>query len=252
MLLDNPTPRRLLLLAMTLAVPAARAAAQAALPAEPTVWLTYAGEHAITSGGTALVLDAHVRRGDAFTEWRQLLVRTGLSRGVGRHVRVSAGWAYLRSFADAERGVPFATWDHRAWQMVQLSHGAGRLTLQHRVRLEQRFFDADATPGPGDQRFAWRGRYQFRATLPIAGSVSAVGSQDVFLPFGPHEGTPEIDQSRTNAGLGVRLAPALRMELGYLNRAAVDHGRVRTRDHALQGAIASSVPLLAGRRRPAP
>ena len=252
MLLHNPTSRRLLLLAVTFAVPAAHAAAQAPMAAEPTVWLTYAGEHAVTSGGTALVLDAHVRRGDAFAEWRQLLLRTGLSRGVGRRVRVSAGWAYLRSFADAERGVPFATWDHRAWQMVQLSHGAGRLALQHRARLEQRFFDADATSGPSDQRFAWRGRYQLRATLPLTGGVYAVASQEVFLPFGPHEGTPEIDQSRTSAGLGVRLAPTLRMEMGYLNRAAVEQGRVRTRDHALQVAIASSASLHAGRRRPAP
>src|SRR5690348_978448 len=92
------------ILAALLLVPSARVAAQAVVRAEPTVWLTYAGEHAFTKGGTALVLDAHVRRADAFADWRQLLLRTGLSHGLGSHVRVSGGWAYLRTYADDVHG----------------------------------------------------------------------------------------------------------------------------------------------------
>ena len=233
-------------------LPVARAAAQVAVRAEPTVWLTYAGEHAITSGGTALVLDAHMRRADAFADWRQLLLRGGLSHGLGRRVRVAGGWAYLRNFANAETGAPSATWDHRAWQMVQVAHGAGRIALQHRLRVEQRFFSADDT----DWSFAWRGRYQLRATTPLPGALGqrayVAASQEVFVPFGPHTGTPAIDQSRTNIALGARLTPTLRMELGYLNRSAVDDWRAHTRDHALQVAIASSASLRPARRRPAP
>lgn len=247
------------LVAAALLAPCARASAQVPLEAEPTVWLTYAGEHAITRGGTALVLDAHVRRGDLMAEWRQLLLRTGLSRAVGGRVRVAGGWAYLRTFASEEVGAPYAVWDHRAWQMVQLSHGLGRLSLVHRARLEQRFFGADASEAsvesPGGWTFAWRGRYQLRATTPLPGALGArayaMASGELFAPFGPHAGHPEVDQSRLNVGVGARLAPTLRVEVGYLNRATVDDGRARTRDHALQVAIASSAPLATG-RRPAP
>ena len=224
--------------------------------AEPTVWVTYAGEHPIAGGRTSLVLDSHVRRADGFADWRQLLLRAGLSHGLGDRVRVSGGWAYLRTFADEEAGTPFAVWDHRAWQMVQLTHGLGPATLVHRGRLEQRFFRADAASGVADWLFAWRTRYQLRATTPLPGALRArayaVASGELFAPFGPHAGHPEVDQSRLNVGLGARLSPTLRVELGYLNRATVDDGRARTRDHALQVAIASSAPLATGRRRPAP
>ena len=251
----NPSSRAALLVAALLAS-STRAAAQAAVEAEPTVWLTYAGEHAITPGGTALVLDAHVRRGDALAEWRQLLLRTGLSRGLGGRVRVAGGWAYLRTFGGDQAGTPYAVWDHRAWQMVQLSHGIGRVSLVHRARLEQRFFRADPAVASGDWSFAWRGRVQARATTPLPGALAsrmyAVASGELFAPFGPHDGAPEVDQSRLNVGLGARVSPTLRVELGYLNRAVVDDGRARTRDHALQVAIASSAPLSSGRRRPAP
>jgi hypothetical protein len=247
-------PARAALVAAALLLPSARLFAQSAVEAEPTVWLTYAGEHAITRGGTALVLDAHVRRGDAMAEWRQLLLRTGLSRGVRRHVRVAGGWAYLRTFANDDAGAPYAVWDHRAWQMVQLSHGIGRVSFVHRARLEQRFFSADPAVSGGDWSFAWRGRLQARATTPLPGALGArayaLASGELFAPFGPHVGTPDVDQSRLNVGIGGRLSPALRVELGYLNRASVDDGRARTRDHALQVAIASSAPLT-GRRRPA-
>jgi Protein of unknown function (DUF2490) len=258
MLRDNPSSRtaRAALLAAGLLLSSARLRAQAAAGGEPTVWLTYAGEHAITRGGTALVLDAHVRRGDAFAEWRQLLLRTGLSRGVGRRVRVAGGWAYLRTFENGETGVPYAVWDHRAWQMVQLSHGIGRVSLVHRARLEQRFFRADPEVAGGDWSFAWRGRLQARATTRLPGALGArayaLASGELFAPFGPHVGTPEVDQSRVNVGIGTRVSPTLRLEVGYLNRAAVDDGRARTRDHALQVAIASGAPFIAGRRRPAP
>ena len=253
----NPSSRtaRAALVATALLLSSAHLGAQSAVEAEPTVWLTYAGEHAFTRGGTALVLDAHVRRGDALAEWRQLLLRTGLSHGVGRHVRVAGGWAYLRTF-ESDGGAPYAVWDHRAWQMVQLSHGIGRVSLVHRARLEQRFFRADPEVSGSDWSFAWRGRLQARATTPLPGALGArayaLASGELFAPFGPHVGTPEVDQSRVNVGIGARLSPTLRVELGYLNRAAVDDGRARTRDHALQVAIASSAPLIAGRRRPAP
>lgn len=247
---------RIALAAGALLLPCAGASAQAAVEAEPTVWLTYAGEHAIARGGTALVLDAHVRRADLMAEWRQLLLRTGLSRAVGGRVRVAGGWAYLRTFASEEIGTPYAVWDHRAWQMVQLSHGFGRLSLVHRARLEQRFFGDDTTEAAGDWTFAWRGRYQLRATTPLPGTLGtrayAVASGELFAPFGPHAGTPEVDQSRFNLGVGARLSPTLRVELSYLNRATVADGRAHTRDHALQVAIASSAPLATGRRRPAP
>lgn len=252
--LDRTSSRtaRAALVAAAMLLPNAPLRAQAPVEAEPTVWLTYAGEHAITRGGTALVLDAHVRRGELMAEWRQLLLRTGVSRAVGGHVRVAGGWAYLRTFESPDAGAPNAVWDHRAWQMVQLSHGVGRLSLVHRARLEQRFFTSDAASA-GDWTFAWRGRYQARATTPLPGALGArayaLASGELFAPFGPHVGSPDVDQSRLNLGIGARLSPTLRVELGYLNRATVVDGRAHTRDHALQVAFASSAPLTAGRRR---
>ena len=90
----NPSARtaRAALVATALLLSSAHLGAQSAVEAEPTVWLTYAGEHAFTRGGTALVLDAHVRRGDALAECRQLLLRTWLSHGVGRPANSFRWW----------------------------------------------------------------------------------------------------------------------------------------------------------------
>lgn len=241
------------LLAAGLLLAPATLPGQSAVSAEPTVWLTWAGEHAV-GARTSAVLDVHVRRADAFADWRQLMLRAGASRALGARVRVAAGWGYLRTYADAGAGAMVAEWDHRAWQMVQLSHRLGPVSVVHRGRLEQRFFTGEQAPADDRWQSGWRGRYQVRAALPLPAPLDlgqqayVAASQELFAPFGPHERDQLVlDQTRTNVALGARLSPTLRMELGYLNRAMVDDGRARTRDHALQLAFASSAPLRARR-----
>lgn len=86
---------------------------------------------------------------------------------------------------------------------------------------------------------------------PRAARAYAVAAGELFAPFGPHAGHPAVDHGPFDVGAGRRVSPTLRVEMGYLNRATVDDGRARTRDHALRVAIASSGPFAAG-RRPAP
>ena len=225
--------------------------AQSAPSATAATWFTYGGEHAVSQRLLALV-DVHVRRDGDLAGWRQLLLRGGLGWATTPTTRVAAGYAYMRSYANAELEVPATYPEHRLWQMAQLTHTVGLVTLTHRVRLEERWIgDADVAGGEGSSGTAvrtWRrttrGRYQLRAAIPFPGTrdrVSLAASEELFASSAG--GATAADQNRFAVTLGTRVAPTLRMEVGYLNRAAIADGTTRVRDHALLVSFTSTAPL---------
>lgn len=71
------------------------AAAEAQQPARTTVdnqhaWLTYVGDHALSTGSkTSVHLESQVRRGDLGADWQQLLLRAGVTRTMSQGVRAT-------------------------------------------------------------------------------------------------------------------------------------------------------------------
>ena len=229
-----------------LALPLAAAAlrAQGTRPAAASaIWLTYNGEHAI-SHRLALLTDVQVRRDGDFGQWRQLLLRGGIGWAATPRLHVAGGYGYLRSYPTESLDIPEPYPEHRLWQMAQLTQSSGALSVLHRARLEERWVADAFTVAPRRWAYATRGRYLLRLAVPVPGTdgrFSLATSDEIFASVIGH--TAAADQNRFTVGVGSRLSPTLRVELGYLNRAAIDGRRMTTRDHALLVAFSSVAPL---------
>lgn len=186
------------------------------------LWLAWFGDHALGKR-LAFVGDVQVRRIDFGAEPQQLLLRGGVLADVGPGVRAGGGYAYVKSWDYGEFTPDGDFPEHRLWQQLNLTHRSNAVAFLHRFRFEQRWLDLPNAPDEDDWQFQWRVRYMLRTTVPLSGAADraghlyAVGQDEIFVKFGEAVTTNLFDQNRLNLGLGVRLAPALRLEATWFN-----------------------------------
>lgn len=97
----------------------------------------------------------------ALDDLRQVVARAGLTYDATAAVRLAGGYATALRWTHTISGTARGR-EHRAWQMVQLAHGAGPVRLTHRARLEQRHVGT-AVPTADDTRPALRWGWSQRA-----------------------------------------------------------------------------------------
>jgi hypothetical protein len=221
--------------------------------ARHSIWLVYAGDHAVSSR-VGLVFDTQLRLTQNADHQQQLLLRPGIAFAANRHLKLSAGYTFMGHRVDGNDPLVPRRPEHRAWVSAQLAHEIGPVSLAHRYRAEHRWLpgvEVDDTGARIGETFvtAERMRYSLRASVPLAGrgrarDLTASVSDEVFASFGGYAGDVAVDQNRATISLGARVAPALRMDLGYmLQSAAGDDGRFTERNHVLQIAIGSTAKL---------
>ena len=183
----------LLLLALTGVAPAAQIG----------TWSAYGLVSQIGKTPLLVQADVQLRSHAALRDFDQAVLRIGLGARVGR-VRLMQGIAVSATEAAGTPDLPRQ--ELRAFQDVAASHAAGPVRFNHRLRVEERFFESTGL----------RGRYQLSATLPMRGAVYAAASVEPFLR-GPGRGEqPVYDRTRLFSGLGVRLSPAFDARAGVL------------------------------------
>ncbi|GAA3953536.1 DUF2490 domain-containing protein [Hymenobacter algoricola] len=191
-------------------------------------WYVYEGDHALGPRWT-IHTEYQWRRVGFIRDWQQSLARLGAACQVGPRLTLGGGYTHLTThvygdYPTADTGVPFP--EHRLYQDVQLSDTLGRLTLDQRLRLEQRWV-GQLAEGRGRAVQSWqyqnRIRYQLAATLPLqgprveAGEWYLTGFDEVFLSFGQHV-SRVFNQNRIAGGLGYQVQDNFRLELLYLNQ----------------------------------
>jgi hypothetical protein len=122
----------------------------------------------------------------------------------------------------------------------------GRVDVQHRYRLEQRFIEnwVKNTDGSFDQDgflFRQRVRYRFLATVPISrkelkdNTLFLAVYDEPFFGFGKGIGKNILDQNRLYGAIGWRFNKNVNVQLGYLNQYIVKTDGVKSeRNHTLQ------------------
>lgn len=217
--------------------------------ANTNAWLMYLGDHAVASRW-ALHAETQVRRAELFDAWQQLLVRPGLIYTLTPNARVTAGYAFVRTWPYGGQPAAARFDEHRTWQQLQLGHATGRVAWQHRYRLEQRWVDTPVDATTRDRRYTNRMRYLARATLPLRGRALDPGEpyasvyDELMVSWGRNVGRNVFDQNRAYAALGWRLTGATRVEAGYLQQFVLKADGVRAeRNHTLQLGIFQSAPL---------
>jgi hypothetical protein len=183
-------------------------------------------------GNLFLWLEAQARATDEIGGGSQLIARPAIGARIAPDAHAIAGYAYVRTDPEAGR----TTNEHRLWQQVQFAavrSGSGTPLVISRTRLEQRRIE-----GQGDT--GWRLRQLVRLQVPIARqrTVQAVAFTEGFFNlnstgWGARDG---VDQWRTFIGIGLPVAPRMRIEPGYLNQHVFRRGEDRT-NHVLSATL---------------
>jgi len=189
----------------------------------------------------SLLLEYQWRRDEVITEWQQSLLRTGVQYQFHNGVSVAAGYGYIITYpyGDYPAG-PYTVPEHRIYEQLSWGDTKGRLSLTHRIRLEQRYMGKIDQKATEREVNGWnylnRVRYQLKATLPLNRKkmedktlyVSAF--DEVFVGFGKNVNQNIFDQNRISGLLGYQFSKILKLEVGYINQIVQQGGLVSGRE----------------------
>lgn len=173
-------------------------------------WLNYSNQLQVTDK-TGLIIDYQFRNYSFIHDYEQSIIRGTLYfRFPTKGVQLSAGAAYAntsRYSSDAE--VKTNTDENRLHQQLLISSVIKRIHINHRYRLEERFFKKE-----DKIRF----RYMLNVQIPLNKKELAPGafyislSNEIFI----HNKPPLFDRNRIISEVGYFISPSFRVEAGLL------------------------------------
>ncbi len=189
-----------------------------------------AGFSSVTlSPRTSFWLEYQMRRDELVANWQQNLARTGLQYHFPNGISIMAGYAYTITYPyGAYPAGPHPVPEQRIFQQLMWNDKIGRINLNHRIRMEQRFngkMDQQASqPELTDWIYTNRARYQIRTSVPLNKYLQgdntwyAAAFNELFIGFGKNVNQNIFDQNRIGLLLGYQFNRAWRLEGGYLNQ----------------------------------
>mgnify|MGYP003670929993 CR=1 FL=1 len=152
------------------------------------------------------------------TNVEQLLLRTGLNYHFSDNAFVTAGYAYVPSYVfESEQRKPETT-EHRIWQQFISVQRIGRVKMEHRYRIEQRWIN---------QEYKNRLRYRMMLFVPINKPIIEKGSlflgiyDEIFV----HTKTSFFDRNRLYGALGYQFDKNTSLQVGMLHQQLSDYGK---------------------------
>lgn len=143
----------------------------------------------------------------------QLLLRTGIGYNLTENNNnILLGYGYILSqnyLGNTDDKININ--EHRIYQQFITKQNIGKVNLQHRYRLEQRFIEKD---------FKVRFRYFLGFNVPIHKkelsdkTIYLSAYNEIFL----NSEEKVFDRNRLYGGLGYKLNKTFRFELGYMNQ----------------------------------
>ena len=145
------------------------------------------------------------------TNIEQLLLRTGLNYHFRPNASATFGYAHSGNYEyDSERKSPEVE-EHRIWQQFLTTNTIGRVKLEHRYRLEERFVEDD---------FKMRFRYRLMVFIPLnrpkieAGALYLGIYDELFI----NDKRNFFDRNRLYGGLGYQYANNIHFQVGLLRQ----------------------------------
>ncbi|MGL5888622.1 MAG: DUF2490 domain-containing protein [Bacteroidia bacterium] len=204
-------------------------------------WYVLMGNHTLTNH-FRLHTEAQFRRAGVITPTQQHLFRIGLEYKLSENAIVTAGYCYVYtdSYGKQPAVIPFN--EHRGWEQLLLLHKVGRVGIQHRYRLENRWIERyDAASQSNKVIYTNRFRYRAQFTVPLnkpdmaQGTFFAVLNDELWVNFGKEIRFNVFDQNRAYAGFGYQINKYCNVQLGYLNQLIFKSDGVRVENnHTLQ------------------
>lgn len=178
---------------------------------------------------TSLWLEYQWRRDDIIGSWQQSLARTGFQYHFKTGASAMVGYSFILSYpyGDYPAG-PYHTTEHRIFEQLMWNGNTGRIFLNHRIRLEQRYVSKIDQTAPTYAITDWiylnRARYQIRAGLPINHKKLmdktwyALVFDEILIGFGKNVKQNVFDQNRIGLLAGYQYNKVLRAEFGVFNQ----------------------------------
>ena len=186
-----------------------------------------------TSSKFTVYLDAQFRFVDG-TQAMQHQIRVGGDFKVSNSFfMMPFGYAYIWNYQYGAQPATYVNDEHRIFQEFIYRHKASAITIQHRLRTEERFIQrhhTDTNAAVIDDGFdnkQFRIRYRIFATIPLtkqadptafevdAKSYYLVVYDELFMSWGEAVTYHEIDQNRIFVGFGYQFAKDLTVQTGY-------------------------------------
>ncbi|HRO44093.1 MAG TPA: DUF2490 domain-containing protein [Flavipsychrobacter sp.] len=189
----------------------------------------------------SLWLEYQWRSDNLVTDWQQSLFRTGIQYNFKNGVSALVGYGYIITYpyGDYPAG-PYTIPEHRIFQQLVWNDAIGRVGLNHRIRLEQRYLGKIDQKAPeykvDDWTYLNRVRYQLRATVPLNKkkledkTLFAAAYDELFIGFGKNVNQNIFDQNRIGLLLGYQFNKTLRIEAGFLNQTVQQSGEIGNRE----------------------
>ncbi|MCB0733659.1 MAG: DUF2490 domain-containing protein [Flavobacteriales bacterium] len=220
------SPRSLLLIALMMGL-FSPSFAQRDVADQTCGWYVLMGNHRL-SNHWGIRTEYQFRRYGLISDWQQSLLRFGADYHFSESTGVTAGYAWIVTFPYGEQPVLHQSNEHRIWEQFLTTQRFGKMQLQHRYWLEQRFLDTyvrnvDGSISKSDGRFRQRARYRAMLSRPLKEwendrQLFAAVNDEVLINFGPGTGKNILSQNRTYVGLGYQYAKGKNIMLGYLNQ----------------------------------
>lgn len=174
-------------------------------------WIMYFGTNRISddfSIHTEIQYRNHTITPNNTEQW---LLRAGLNYHFSEKAFITAGYAYIPSYVyDSEQKSP-ETEEHRIWQQFILNNKLGRVKLEHRYRIEERWVSED---------FKMRLRYRLMLFIPLNKPIIEKGTlflgvyDEIFI------NTEEFffDRNRLYAALGYQIKKNISVQAGMMHQ----------------------------------
>jgi hypothetical protein len=179
----------------------------------------------------AVLAEYQWRRTEGLKSWQQSLLRGGIQYKFKNGLSLLAGYAWTETFPYGDyppkASQPFP--EHRIYEQIIWNDNIGRVLLNHRGRLEQRFLgvlDPAATDGRAITKWNYlnRLRYQLRVTVPVNNATLidntfyTAAFDEIFIGFGKNVNANVFDQNRIGLALGYKLNKRLGFEVVAFNQ----------------------------------
>ncbi len=174
-------------------------------------WLMYFGTNKVSEKFSIHTEAQYRNHTISPTNIEQLLLRTGLNYHFKPNASATFGYAHIGNYEyDSERKSPEVE-EHRIWQQFLTTNTIGRVKLEHRYRLEERFVEDD---------FKMRFRYRLMVVVPLNRPIIEAGTlylgiyDELFI----NDKRNFFDRNRLYGGLGYQYENNIHFQVGLLRQ----------------------------------
>ncbi|MEN8928272.1 MAG: DUF2490 domain-containing protein [Flavobacteriales bacterium] len=174
-------------------------------------WLMYIGNKKIGSKWN-IHNEVQYRNYNGIGDLEQLLLRTGVGYNLSpNNNNILIGYGFIRSENYDEFGEKSANNEHRIFQQFVTKQSFGRVSWQHRYRIEERFLES-----------GFKMRFRYFLSGNIALNKPKLGNKTFYLSayneiFVNNKET-FFDRNRIYGGVGYIVNKNIKIELGYMNQ----------------------------------